>query len=80
MNLQEAVRHLQFFQECGAECHCPNISGYCGSGISVWVLQKETLKQVVKITYCHHVMQSGGILSYISFKTWVQSFMLFVLK
>lgn len=34
--------------------------------------------QVVKITYCHHVMQSGGILSYINFKTWVQSFMVFV--
>lgn len=37
-------------------------------------------KQVVKITYCYHGMQSGGILSYINFKTGVQSFMLFVLK
>lgn len=37
-------------------------------------------QQVVKIACCHHVMQSGGILSCINFKTWVQSFMVFVLE
>lgn len=47
--------------------------------ISVGVTEGNA-KQVVKITYCHHVMQSGGILSYMNFKTWVLSFMLFVLE
>lgn len=47
--------------------------------ISVGVTEGNS-KQVVKITYCYHGMQSGGILSYINFKTGVQSFMLFVLK
>lgn len=47
--------------------------------ISVGVTEGNA-QQVVKITYCHPVMQSGGILSYINFKTWVQSFMLFVLE
>lgn len=44
--------------------------------ISVGVTEGNT-KQVV---FCHHVMQSSGISSYINFKAWVCSFMLFIFK